>query len=387
MRDKLKISNNMKARFKWEYLYVFLFLIKYAFYNTRINFWDSIQTLLTVALIVIYLIDLGKKKELLRTLIVHLIALFIGLISYYITGMSLFLLIILLYLLIEKKDIFNLIRLFLVIRTVSLIIVVLCSITGIVSNVVYHVYKSGTIITLRAYGFNHPNQLAQAIASVCMATICLNYKRKRHLFLLVLILMVMNYYITKSRSALICTGILLLLSVLLNKKKINDKGKQRLVVIFSCFYILFFVAGIVFPILMNICTGRVREIIYYINGLIGSRFSFANAVLSNYHITLFGNTFDFTFLEHLYGNYAVDNSYINVLFNFGILAIVFYALTTYFSMKSLIKNNYYILASYILVVLLWGNFENILFNISINMSLLFIGTDSNFRFRHLKIKI
>ena len=386
MRDKLTISNNIKARFKWEYLYVFLFLIEYAFYYTRINFGDSLQTLLTAALIVIYLIDLGEKKELLETLIVHLITLFIGLISYYITGMSLFLLIILLYLIIENKDIFNLIRLFLAIRTASLIIVVLCSITGIVSNDVYHVYKSGTIITLRAYGFNHPNQLAQAIASVCMAIICLNHKRKRYL-LLVLILMVMNYYITKSRSALICTGILLLLSILLNKKKINNKGKQRLSVIFSCLYILFFAAGIVFPILMNICTGRAREIIYYINGLIGSRFSFANAVLSNYHITLFGNTFDFTFLEHLYGNYAVDNSYINVLFNFGILAIVFYALTTYFSMKYLIKNNYYILASYILVVLLWGNFENILFNISINMSLLFIGTDSEFRFRHLKIKI
>ena len=136
-------------------------------------------------------------------------------------------------------------------------------------------------------------------------------------------------------------------------------------------FILFI--AVVCPVLMTKLSEKPLMMLYALNAILGSRFSFASAVINNYDLNLFGNVFDFSYLSHLYGTYAVDNGYINILYNFGIIAFACFVIFSMNAVKNLIQNEYEIYGIFIIIVCVWGLMENILFVPSVNIPVLFIG--------------
>lgn len=80
---------------------------------------------------------------------------------------------------------------------------------------------------------------------------------------------------------------------------------------------LFFCLGASY--LLTRVSGSLQTILYALNQKVSSRLSFSSAVIQNYDLTLFGTTFDFSLLEPIFGKYAVDMSYINLIYGFGLI--------------------------------------------------------------------
>ena len=92
-----------------------------------------------------------------------------------------------------------------------------------------------------------------------------------------------------------------------------------------------------------------------------------------YDLSLFGNTFDFSILEAVFGTYAVDNSFIYVLYGFGIIAMICWIVFSVRAIRILAESDKSIYAILILVLNLWGCIENILFLPNINIGIFLIG--------------
>lgn len=357
-------------------LYAASMFIPYVFYNTKLQFQGILQTVFTVFSIVLFFLWVCiNKKWRVRSLIICFVFLTIGLISYYITRTTVFLLILLGIIIFDYSDRIILIRVFAYIRFCSLCLLFILAILGLIPNELIDVYKSGTIISTHTYGFMHSNQLGQAIGSLIMAIMYLSHvgKKKKDNYLLWVLLIALCYALTKSRTALVCSSILLLIILISN----NVKWKKRLEIVLQkgiipIMGIIIFV-GIGCPYLMSVVTGRVKILLYAINGFLGSRFSFANAVIRNYDVKLFGNVFDFSYLETLYGAYAVDDSYINLVYNFGLIAFVLFVLLSIISVKEMTKYGDYTLAACVLIFAIWGVTENVLFNPGVNFCLVVLG--------------
>ena len=149
-------------------------------------------------------------------------------------------------------------------------------------------------------------------------------------------------------------------------KKVLKKGYFK-------FITIILLIALVIPYFFRSSTGLLRTILYELDRLFSSRITFAAAVLGNYKVTLFGGTTDFSLLHNLYGAYAVDNGYINLLYSYGIIFFVIYIIMIVFIMKKLIENQYYMISYAILIISFWGIYENILYLPTINIALLLIG--------------
>lgn len=361
--------------------YVLIFLLSYIFYNTELLIPSMLQTVFTVMCLALFGIwVIASRKYKIKELLLYAMTLSIGLVSYAITGMSVFLLILLSVIMIDYDDLKIVTKTAFWLRLFSLLVLIVLTFLGGVNKNGVEVYKSGTYMTSYALGFNHPNQFGQAIGIFIMLYIMLYNKKNNYLSkIFALMLIVVGYVVCGSRTMLVCTLLFLLITTIMEKNKrrlfiSNALSKRRWIIMALILFV-----GVVCPILMTKLSGNALLALYAVNGVIGSRFSFASAVINNYELTLFGNVFDFSYISHLYGAYAVDDSYINILYNFGIIAFVCFVTFSMSAVKNLIQRGYEEYAVLIIVLCLWGVLENILFVPAINISVLYMGVGMKIR--------
>ena len=70
------------------------------------------------------------------------------------------------------------------------------------------------------------------------------------------------------------------------------------------------------------------------------------------------------------GKYAVDNGYISFLFTYGLLYTVIYFVMLNILIKKLLQDEKYYFVWIILIVSIWGLFENIVWIPTLNITLL-----------------
>lgn len=355
-------------------LFILLFLLSYIFTNTQIIFPSVLQTILTTACICLFIYYLIEYKYSIKELSIYMFILFLGLMSYVLTGMSAFLLILLSMVMVKLNDVETIARSLLGMRMIALLILIIGCLVGFISNERVSVYKSGVYVEKFALGFNHPNQLGQALGIMILLFIAIT-SEKKYLFNKIItgILILIAYAISGSRSMLAICGIYWILSIItiISKKK----DLLSIIIIKSRWFIMALIlfVGIGMPILMTHLTGQALKYLYALNGLLGSRFSYSSAVMNNYKVSLFGNVFDFSYLETLYGDYAVDNGYIYILYGFGIIAFIIFVFFSMNAVKCLAQSRKNMYALLILVLCLWGCIENILFIPTINIGVLYLG--------------
>lgn len=357
------------------YLFLVLLLVRFGFHNSYIVLSDVAVTCSTLLSGVLYIAVILKKRDPFGDFCRHIPFLLIGLISYLITGASAFLILLLAILILEDMDKAEVMKYYIVIRLLTILLIVAASLLGIIPNESMDVLKSGRYtFTLQAYGYIHPNQFAQAAGAVLIACICMVDRQYIYLKMAVLAAVTgLLFYLTRSRSLILIVGFVFLCKIVLESRKL-----RRIVLSFleKCSWLPHAVVvfmGIICPFLMNYSSGILQKGLCILDSLFSGRYTFAAAVMRYYPLNLFGNVFDFSYLSEVYGTYAVDNGYINLLYSFGIIAFLCFLYLSYRTMKKMLVYNDIFYAVCIFALLLWGLFENMLTLPTINFAVLFYG--------------
>lgn len=105
--------------------------------------------------------------------------------------------------------------------------------------------------------------------------------------------------------------------------------------------------------------------------MFGSRFTHSARVFDLYPIPLWGGIVDFRLLQSNFGYAIVDNGYLCLLYDFGIVGFSLFIILYFLSMRILADKKEYVFLIAIIAVALWGITENILRSFAINFTVVF----------------
>ena len=361
--------------------YLFLLLISavYSFTNTSLEITGLLSTFVIIIeslffLLFLYFVGRYNIKKLLK--IAFLLS--VGGIHYLMTRETVFLMMLMVAVIFTELDYRRAFKLLFFERLFFLTLIVFFSLTGILSVQKTEVFKGGLGINTFGYGlgFNHPNQLAYNVGLLLLFYIC--YKgenlRQRHIIEMALVA-IGCYAITKTRTILVIIIVLLLLLETYCVKPYRHTlftKRSSAVLAFSPWIMpICALAALGLPILMSTTTGRFKEILYALNGLIGSRFTHSARVFDLYPIPLWGGIADFRLLQSNFGYAIVDNGYLCLLYVFGIVGFSLFIMLYFLSMRILADKKEYVFLIAIIAVALWGITENILRSFAINFTVVF----------------
>lgn len=361
--------------------YLFLLLISavYSFTNTELEIRGLASTLVIVLEVILFVLFLlsertFKFKELLKIFIL----LGIGSTHYLITKETVFLIMLMVSIIFSRLDYKNGFRFLFFVRLFFLILIISLSCVGILAMNKVAVFKGGSSIETIGYGlgFNHPNQLAYNIGLLLLLFIC--YKgehiKQSHIAGIVLI-SIICYAITKTRSVLVIGAFLLLMLEVYSFSLYSNKSKRKKIFFAWKFSPLVMpvcaVVALFFPLMMSTANGRFKTILYTFNGLIGSRFTHSARVFDLYPIPLWGGIVEFNLLKSNFGYSVVDSGYLCLLYDLGIIGFVIFVGLYFFAIKNFLKRKEYYFLIVIMAISLWAINENILRSFAINFTVAF----------------
>lgn len=254
-------------------------------------------------------------------------------------------------------------------RLIILIAIISLSLLGVIPLNEMQVAKGVQGFTTGyGLGFIHPNDLAQAIFIVEVIYLCIrknkiDIKDKLGLFIIILI----NYLITKSRTILFISLFILLMLIIKNTNYFN-----KIINYFSLLgYPIIIIISLAIPYLYNEATGMLQHVAFLFNGILSGRFSNASMLFHNFPITLFGKIVNTDLLQSIYGYNVVDNGYVFLLFNYGVIGSVVILFLYFYSMKRLVKQEEYVYLTIVFSFLLLGMMENVIRSVAINFTMIF----------------
>ena len=360
--------------------FLVLLLIRFAFHNSYIELPDIAVTCSTLLSGILYLLVLVRKRDPLGEFFVHIPYLLVGALSYLVTGASAFLIVILAVLVLKDMEKETILKYYIVIRFLTISLILVAAFTGAIPNANMVVHKSGVYVpSLLACGYSHPNQFAQSAGAFLIACICIA-NRKYIVWKLagIAALSAGVYYVTRSRSMILIVAFMLVCKILLEFKKPEKMIRDIWSKCVWLPYALVVLLGIGGPFLMNRfflaqSSGILQRFLYQLDYIFSGRYTFAAAVMRTYPLHPFGNVFDFSALESMFGGYAVDNGYVNFLYNFGIVPFLVFLYLSYSTVKRMLEQDQMVYALCAAAMLLWGLFENMLTLPTIDFALLFYG--------------
>lgn len=256
-----------------------------------------------------------------------------------------------------NKDFSKIIKYDMLIKIFLLITIITFYMIGL-TNGNYEVIMRNNVIR-RSLGFFHPNTLAMFFMVITFEYLYLN-KSKMNIFkfLLVLVLSIIFTKITDSRTALYCT-VGLIITIIFNIKKRKKIFNNKLLnFIITNSFIIFLLSSFIISVM-------------YLNGftyankldiLLNNRISYQAFFVKNYHITLFGNNviYDIT----------LDNGYLKLLLNFGLIPAIIYAFIYLCNFKKGIqKDSIYI--AILILILIYSLCESSMLYVSYNVFFLY----------------
>lgn len=360
-------------------IFLIFILISTSFTNTLVTLPKSLNTLITVLLFLLYLIITFSSSYNLKNFIEQIVFLVIAVFSYILTGASVFSILLLSVNVLRNLQIKEILRYYFYIRLLVIVVIVLLSIMGIIDNNYVVISKAGLYRVSRyAFGYAHPNQLAQALGSLLLAYYSMNYSRKLDYSSIITysIVSITIYQLTLSRAFLIISILFIIFNFILNIKVVGHTKEVGIPILrYSELWIgLALFLSLLLPYFMTIQVGELRFILYKINDLLSSRLTFSASVMENYPLSLFGTTFSFDKLGLIYRKFAVDVGYINLLYSFGLVPFLAFIITTNIVCKKLFELNFYVLLLVFYLMLLWASMENIIVNCSVDFVILLFGS-------------
>lgn len=247
------------------------------------------------------------------------------------------------------------------------------SLTGIIQNKV-QVAKSGLYVTGYGLGFDNPNNLAVEIGMLILLYVCIkessiSFKN----ILLIIIITLATYRLTLSRTfiGMMTVTILLLIGIKYFGKLKSFVNLYKFVGVISL--AIGFIISIGIPYVMNMGIGNLDQLFDLLNHLTSNRFLHASRVMLHYPITLFGGIGDFDILDSIYKYSIVDDSYIHLLYGFGIVGTIIFVILYTSTIITLIRNKKLYWVMPIIIFIMWGMSEGVLYSLHWNFSILLWG--------------
>ena len=339
---------------------IILFFLKFL----GLNFGDSVYKIGTVVSMAFFFIKVINtkytKKELVYIFFLALLAILLLLISHR-PALPMSIIILISSKGINKKDF---IKITFFTCLIAYVIVILFGITGIFENVKITMDRLSTNgitqITRYSLGYYHPN--VTYINYFIIITLYFLYKDnkiKNYMYIIILLISILLYKITLSRTGFICLLIILFFSFIL-KYEVPKKIKVIRYLKFLPFILGFGIIGLSFLYNGNI------TIFSLFDKLFSGRLYYNNLFLTQMPITLLG--VDMSILEN--AELFLDCGYVLLFLSHG---IIIFSAFMYFTYKILNGVNYQnnILFYIIITILIYCITEYFLTNILINYTLIY----------------
>lgn len=254
-------------------------------------------------------------------------------------------------------------------RLVMTSLIVFLSLIGVIPlnklNVSKGVFGSATGYGL---GYIHPNNLAQALFVLCCLYLCMNFdKLKSKNLWCILIVDLITFEITKSKTACSILLIIVILIFLRDNKLVVNIIKK-----FSGVYVLT-VGGlaVLIPMLYTYSTGTLQRLMYILNGYFNGRFINASNMFLSFPITWFGKIINLDYLQRIYGYNVVDNGYVFLLFDYGIIGFLLIAFLYLYAISKLTRKDFFIFVLVIVGFLSLALMENVIRAMFMNFTMIF----------------
>ena len=259
-------------------------------------------------------------------------------------------------------------------RLILMLVINALALVGIISMYEINVGKSFGYIIGYGLGYNHPNRYAYSfILLELLLVLWKNESINKKDYFIVMCMGVIGYEITKSRTLLLITLVLLLLIICYKNLVLQKRITRILNIIGRIIFPMLMLFSLTIPSIIAFGSGKLSVILSGIDLYISGRFSILSRVFEFYDVTLFGGVNEFSLLLQKYNYISVDNGYIRVLFRFGIVGSALFLLISVFTIHKLLERRDYIWVICCIMVALWGLSEDILLEGSFNVMILLWG--------------
>lgn len=359
------------------YMYLILVSVNYGFINTDFEIKGAVSTALTIGEVILFIVWLFSQKFSAKWLTGIMALGAISASTYITTGETIFLIMILTAVIFTRLDYINGLKAVFAARIFDLAVILFCAAVGVLDINQNFVMKgqlggSSTVVSGYGLGYHHPNQLASTVIFLILLYLCIKQGRlKLSEFFALALVVFATVEITRNRTIIILVSLEVILLLLLNSARLKSKTQSVIDTVGEWVMPVCALLSIVPALLMNTVTGRAQEILYNINGLMGSRYTHSARVFENYPIPLFGGIVDFDELKDLYQYSTVDNGYVRLLYNFGIVGFAVFLLLYWVAIGKMIRRKEYIFLPFIFIVAIWGLSESVLRSFAFNFTVVF----------------
>lgn len=222
----------------------------------------------------------------------------------------------------------NLIKIFKVMfysRFVCTIAVLLFILIGVIPNTSFELPKAGELITVYSYGYGHPNTFFINIFILVLLLIMIyKEKLKWYLYIILTAALFVAHKLVMSRTGwylylLLC--VLLLLYHVIKKKSY----KKYITKMFICLPVGICLISFFVPFMYK----NQNSFAIWLNQFVTGRIFLMSEAFSNIPFSLFGYK----------DVYILDNAYMNLMLNYGVVCLVLYVCFITFTMVALRKRN------------------------------------------------
>lgn len=248
-------------------------------------------------------------------------------------------------------------------KLILVFIVALFYMLGMTNRTVFYGYFGSVRSSM---GFGNPNTFGYYIFSLCADYIYLNHKKiaLKHSIVLVLISLVVGY-LSNSRTSQLLIALLAFTAPIAKLFKRLVEKKYFKVFILSLFLICTILS---YYVALNYNPSN--DIYYKLNETLSGRVTIAQRFLKKYDISILGNKINLTTYDKSY-TYYLDNGYIKLLLNYGLLTYIIVYIIYYKNFKRAFNQKNIILILILSIYLVYGLTENVMFWLSGNIFLLY----------------
>lgn len=359
-------------------LYILLIILNYMVENSSImenyneSFIHNILVYFSLALALVYIfLRKYSRKELIEIIILNSV----GVICYFSSGKSRLLIITLAISLLPRGSLNKILKLIFKEELFVFICIILAALHGFLPNIIMEMDKISVQTTAMTLGFGHPNRLAAQATSLIFLYLSIKRKHIKKIDIgISAILTTLIFVITKSRTPLILTIIVLCL-ISARKKKFVRNGLFK---ILPCVYTMIMAMMAIF-IISRALFGQENMFVHLIDILYNGRVDLAYRSILTYPITMFGKEIDISRWTYFY--YANDNGQVKVLLEYGLVGFLSYYWIFQNVLKGIKKSEDYIFAVVIIAFIIWTTIEGNMYSIEWNFSLLFYGLSDLYKNR------
>lgn len=355
MNDNAKTKNVLVSKVLFYFAYTILLM---KIICGRAKFIDNISQYITLFELVLLSVCILVQTRIykIKTLVLIIVVLLVCLYSYTITNNSNIIIVFFFIFAMKNIEFEKFIRYDIKAKIIFLLFNLVLIYIGVLENIIFYRQDGGIRQT---FGFASPNSFGGIIMSICFEWLYLKRNKINGLKLSLLVLVsIILAIICDSRTAELCLILLVIFMLLFNKKIYLKKVIP---------YIPIILTGISL-VLVYLYDGQ-YSFIMKLDDILSTRITCAYNFFNLYDLNLFGNFFEETDVWLGYMN-TLDNAYLYLLLNQGILLYIFVIFINMKILKIAVKENNTVLVVILITFCLYGLMERGTFFITYNVFLL-----------------